>query len=264
MKRRKVVNPTATADRDEHCIYGVHAVAEWVHVNPARLREVHYDARAVHRVKEVIALAQARGVSVGAKPQEVLTSIAGTTHHQGLVARVAPFPYVTIEQVMARAPRLLVLADQIQDPHNLGALLRTAEAAGSGAVIIPRDGAVRVTATVEISAAGAAALVPVCRVTNSARTLAALRDVGYWSVGLVPSATVDLYRFDPPDRITLVLGGESGMRPLVARHCDFVVSIPMFGRVESLNAAVAAAVALYELRRRWRERGRLDTNGPVV
>ncbi len=145
----------------------------------------------------------------------------------------------------------MVIADRIQDPHNLGALIRTAEAVAVGAVVIPLDGSVAVTAAVEMAAAGATALVPVCRVVNVARSLRLLRKQGYWIVGLVARSGADLYHLDVPERVAMVVGGEAGMRPLVRAQCDFLVSIPMLGKIESLNASVAAAIALYELRRRW-------------
>jgi len=199
----------------------------------------------------LIRLAGASGVSLRSCSEQTLTTLAGTPRHQGVVATSLPFPYVELDSVVRTTPRLLILADQIQDPHNLGALLRTAAAAGVGAVILPKDGAVPVTATVETVAAGAAALVPVCRVTNAARALQKLKKHEYWIVGLTPRYGVDLYQFDPPERLVVVIGGETGVRPLVAKHCDFMVSIPMSGRTESLNASVAAAIVVYELRRRW-------------
>jgi 23S rRNA (guanosine2251-2'-O)-methyltransferase len=196
-------------------------------------------------------MAAAAGVSLRPSNQPALTALAGTTRHQGIVASAAPFPYLELNRVIERGSRLLVVADQMQDPHNLGALLRTVDAAGAGGVIMPKDGSVPMTATVEAAAAGAAALVPVCRVTNTVRALEMLKEHGYWSVGLIPRSGTDLYELDCPDRVVVVVGGETGMRPLVAKHCDFATSIPMFGGVESLNASVAAAVVLYELRRRW-------------
>ena len=159
----------------------------------------------------------------------------------------------------------MLLADRIQDPHNLGAILRTAEAVGAGAVLIPKDGSVGVTATVEVAAAGAAALVPVGRITNAARALQQLKEAGYWTVGLIARSGIDLYQFDPPERVVVVVGGETGMRPLVAKHCDFAVSIPMRGKVESLNASVATAVVLYELaRRRSGGRSTIVSSGGAV
>lgn len=251
MKRRKFVNPRGTAPPPERWLYGVHAIAEWVRTRPARLHVVRYDTQATGRAAEVVHLAQAAHLRVEPADARTLTALAGTTRHQGLAALAAPFPYAEVEQVVAGRPRLLVVADQLQDPHNLGALLRTAEAVGAAGIILPRDGTVPVTPTVEAAAAGAAALLPVCRVTNLARTLGMLKANGYWMTALVPRGGRELFEFEAPERSVVVLGGETGLRPLVAKQCDFLVSIPMFGRVESLNASVAAAVVLYELRRRW-------------
>lgn len=196
-------------------------------------------------------LAEVNGVVTRCGDAETLTRLAATRRHQGVVAELGAFPYCELAEVLTSSPRLLIAADQLQDPHNLGALLRTAAAVGIGAVVIPKDGAVGVTPAVEVAAAGAAAVVPVCRVTNLARTLRALRDEGYWIVGMSPRDGVDLYALDPPARIVVVLGGEDGMRPLVAKSCDLRVSIPMVGRAESLNASVAVAVMVYEVQRRW-------------
>lgn len=181
----------------------------------------------------------------------MLNRVAGTTRHQGIVASAGPFPYVELPAVLERQPSLLVLADQLQDPHNLGAVLRTAEAVGAGAVLIPKDSSVAVTPVVEAAAAGATALVSVSRVTNAARTLQRLKACGYWNVGLVPRGGTELFRFAAPNRVVVVVGGETGLRPLVAKQCDFRVSIPMRGRIESLNASVAVAIVVYEILRQW-------------
>jgi len=235
----------------ERCIYGPHAIGEWLRAAPKRLHVVHYDRQSAAQLAVLIEMATTAGVPLRPSDPQTLTALAGTARHQGVVAPVAPFPYAELDRLIERMPRLLVMADQMQDPHNLGALLRTAEAAGAGGVIIPKDGSVAITATVEAGAAGAAALVPVCRVTNAVRTLQTLKERGYWSIGLIPRHGTDLYQIEYPDRVVVVVGGETGMRPLVVKHCDFVTSIPMFGQVESLNASVAAAIVLYELRRRW-------------
>lgn len=210
---------------------------------------------------DVLELADKAHVRREACSDETLTRLAGTPRHQGIVATAAPFPYAELEGVVEPPPRLLLLADQIQDPHNLGAMVRTAEAVGAGAVLIPKDSSVGVTATVEVAAAGAAALVPICRVTNAARALQQLKSSGYWTVGLMARRGVDLYQFDPPERVVVVVGGETGIRPLVAKQCDFAVAIPMRGRVESLNASVATAVVLYELTRRWSRGGSTIVSG---
>jgi 23S rRNA (guanosine2251-2'-O)-methyltransferase len=249
VKSRDLANPRVARERR---VYGVHVVSEWLRAHPGEVITVHYESRTTNRLATLLQMASAAGVRLQASNGQQLALLAGTSRHQGVVAITKPFPYVELGQVVARRPRLLVVADQIQDPHNLGALIRTAEAVGAGAVILPRDGAVPITATVETAAAGAAALQPVCRVTNVARTLVALKQSGCWSMALVPSGGLNLYEADLPQPLAVVVGGEAGMRPLVTRHCDVTVSIPMRGKVQSLNASVAAAVALYELLRRWR------------
>ena len=248
VKRRNLVNPGGALST--RCIYGIHPVATWLRAQPAHLRSIHFDTRSGDRVAALIDMAVKAGVRQEACSDETLTRMAGTPRHQGIVATAEPFPYVEVERVIESPPALLVLADRIQDPHNLGAILRTAEAVGAGALLIPKDGSVAVTATVEVAAAGATALIPVCRIVNAARALQRLKEVGYWTVGLIARSGMDLYRFDAPERVVVVVGGETGMRPLVAKHCDFAVSIPMRGKVESLNASVATAVVLYELARR--------------
>jgi 23S rRNA (guanosine2251-2'-O)-methyltransferase len=251
LKGARLVNPHAAAS--EHRIHGIHPIAEWVRVRPEHVRRIHHERWGNQRADAIVEQARAAGIPVLPTPDDVLTQLAGTPRHQGLVAATAPFPYADFTQIVSLAPRLLVAADQIQDPHNLGALLRTAEAVGAGGVIIPKDGSVPVTPTVEATAAGAAALVPVCRVTNLVRTLEMLKESGYWSTALVPKGGSDVYAFEPPERLLIVVGGESGIRPLVAKHCDFRVSIPMLGKIESLNASVAAGVMLYEVLRCWRQ-----------
>jgi len=257
MKRRNLVNRSPAAEPSRRCIYGMHAVVEWLNTAPTRIRVLYCDAGALEHTAALRGSAAAAGVPVQMCPSHTLAKLANTTRHQGVVAECQAFPYVGLDAVLTRHARLLVLADQLQDPHNLGAVIRTAEAVGAGALIVPKDGSVGVTPVVEAAAAGAAALLPVCRVTNVGRTLAEVKEAGYWTVGLTPRVGRDLFEFDAPERVVMVLGGETGIRPLVARQCDFLVSIPMAGRVESLNASVAAAVTLYQL---WRSQG----TGPAV
>jgi 23S rRNA (guanosine2251-2'-O)-methyltransferase len=265
VKGRNLVNPRRALVVRDRCIYGTHAVLTWLQTHPDQLRSIFHTARSPHRVAEILALATKAGIRHEACSDETLTRMAGTPRHQGIVATAAPFAYAEIDRVITAAPRLLVLADQIQDPHNLGALLRTAEAVGAGGVLIPKDSSVGVTAAVEVAAAGAAAALPVCRVTNAARALQQLKAAGYWAIGLAVYGGIDLYQFKPPERGVVVVGGETGMRPLVAKHCDFAVSIPMRGKVESLNVSVAAAVVLYEIVRRWAQEGStIVSNGAAV
>ncbi len=220
---------------------------------PAQVHVVHYHSDLPsERLAPIVAAATAAGVAVQAVGEERLATLAGHGRHLGVVATVPPFPYAELGTVLRATPRLLLVADRIQDPHNLGALIRTAETVGAGAVIIPKDGSVPITPAVEVAAAGATALVPVCRVVNVARTLRTVKEHGYWTLGLVPQGGGDLYGLEPPERAVVVVGGEEGMRVLVREQCDLLISIPMMGKIGSLNASVAAAVAVYELVRRWR------------
>lgn len=264
VKREKFVNAPARAGEGSRWIYGHHPVAEWLRARPTLLRRVQYDPRQATRYADLLALARTARLPASVATDEILTRCAGTRHHQGIVAETGAFPYADLDQVLQAKARLLVLADQLQDPHNLGALLRTAAAVGAGAVIIPKDGSAMVTPAVEAAAAGAAAIVPVCRVTNAARALEMAKRNSYWSIGLVPSRGIDVYDLEAPERALVVLGGETGMRPLVAKGCDFVVSIPMHGPIESLNASVAAAIVLYELLRKWRQPRGVRARAPEV
>ena len=155
---------------------------------------------------------------------------------------------------------MLLILDGIVDPRNLGALLRTAEAVGVGGVILPKRRSAPVSPVVEKAAAGAVAYLPVCQVENLARTLVALREAGYWLVGLAPNTQQTLYDVDLSGKIAILLGGEEkGLRSLTQSYCDFLVSIPMLGKIESLNVSVAGGIVLYEFVRRKLGRDRKDS-----
>lgn len=233
----------------ERWIYGVNPVERRLRRDPESVRQILLSAAASGRREEIAALAAEARVPVGRAEDAELRRRVGSDAHQGVAARVAPFAYGDLDGVFERGAPLL-LVDQIQDPNNLGALIRTAAATGMGAVILPQRGAVGVTAAVEKAAAGAVNDVPVCRVVNLARTLQLSSEHGYWSVALVPREAPSLFTLDLPERVVLVLGGEHGLRSLVERKCDFRASIPLPGPVESLNASVAGALAMYEIVRR--------------
>lgn len=164
---------------------------------------------------------------------------------------MGPFPYVSLQTVLAKEAEVLLILDGILDPRNLGALLRTAEAAGVGGVIMTKDRSAPLSPLVEKTAAGATAYLSICRVENLARALAAVRQAGYWLVGLAPEAQQTLYDLELSQRIALLLGGEEkGLRSLTRQKCDYLVAIPMSGKIKSLNVSAACAVSLYELLRR--------------
>lgn len=209
-----------------------------------------------HRVEKIIRLAEQRGVSVHRREKQDLTRLSGSSHHQGIALEVEPFKYTDLDDLLSsiasgdRKDFLLVL-DGIQDPHNLGALIRSAACAGVGGVIIPRDRACAITATVEKASAGAVETVPVAQVTNIATALSRLKEAGFWVYGLAGEGRDSLYDVSFSGSVAVVVGSEGeGIRPLVRKQCDVVMSIPLHGGVGSLNASVAGGIALFEVARR--------------
>jgi 23S rRNA (guanosine2251-2'-O)-methyltransferase len=181
------------------------------------------------------------------------------TQHQGIVAVVADYRYREVEDILAAArlagkPPLLVLLDGVEDPHNLGAVVRSAHALGAHGVVIPRDRAASVTPSAAKASAGAVEHLPIVQVTNLVRAIEDLKEAGIWTVAAVPDGDQDLASVDLRGPIALVIGGEGqGVRPLVRKSCDHAARIPMEGRVGSLNASAAAAIAIYEAMRQRAE-----------
>jgi 23S rRNA (guanosine2251-2'-O)-methyltransferase len=202
------------------------------------------------RLQELIDLCRERGVPVRFEAREHLDRAAGGPAHQGVVGFGAAERYASLEDAAAQGG-LLVVLDGVEDPHNLGAIVRTAHAAGAGAVVIPERRAAGLTDAAARAAAGALAYLPVVRVTNISRALEDLKKQGYWIYGLDQEAEQAYDQVDYTAPTALVLGGEGrGLHQNVARHCDLLVRIPMSGSVASLNVSVAAAVVLFEWRRR--------------
>lgn len=249
MKGRKFVNEHRRRAGVDGCLFGPHVIESWLTTSPGRLRRVLVKAKPQGRLASIAALARANDVDVEEVGDDRLAQAAGTPRHQGVVGLADEFPYAPLERVLAAQPAVLVVLDQIQDPRNLGAILRTAAAVSVGGVLLPKDGAVGVTATVEVASAGATARLPIVRVTNLVRAVGQMRDQGYWAVALDARADVCIFALRARGPILLVVGGEGGVRPLLLRSCDEAASIPMPGAVESLNVSVAAGVALYEIHR---------------
>ena len=213
-----------------------------------------------HRVEKIIRLAEERGVAVHRRDKLDLTKMCASSHHQGIALEVEPFRYSDFDDLLTsvslsgKAGFILVL-DAIQDPHNLGACLRVADAFGVHAVVAPKDRAVGITSVVSKVASGAAETIPYITVTNLARTLRELKDAGVWIVGTDDQAPASLFdvRLDGP--LAWVLGAEGeGMRRLTREHCDQLVRIPMAGKVESLNVSVASGVCLFETARQRQQK----------
>ena len=257
MKGRRFANKTS-AISDERWLYGVHPVTALLQARPLCVRWVAHleGGHQSPRVREALHLAEKAGIRSESVAARLLEELTGTHRHQGLAARCDPFPYASFDDIIALQTPLVLVIDQLQDPQNLGAILRSCDAAGARAVILPKDGTVGITPLVEAAAAGAAAFVQVCRVTNLVRSIELLKQRDYWVAGLAVGAAGNLFETEMPGRIALVLGGESGLRRLVLESCDLRFSIPMYGAVESLNASVAAAITLFELRRRLEQASR--------
>ncbi|AHK78446.1 23S rRNA methyltransferase [Ectothiorhodospira haloalkaliphila] len=236
-------------------VFGLHAVEALLRQSPGRVESLRVQSGRVDaRMQAILDQADRAGIPVTRLPRRDLDAQAGGATHQGVIARAQPVASLGEKDlpdvVMAPgegAPVLLLVLDGVTDPHNLGACLRTADAAGVTAVIAPRDRAVGLTPVVRKVACGAAESVPFIQVTNLARTLDLLKDLGVWTVGTTGEADTGLYDADLTGPTALVLGAEGkGMRRLTAERCDALVRLPMRGQVESLNVSVAAGVCLYE------------------
>ncbi|NLY27756.1 MAG: 23S rRNA (guanosine(2251)-2'-O)-methyltransferase RlmB [Alcaligenaceae bacterium] len=233
---------------------GFHAVTARLRHAPDSVKELYIEAsRRDKRVQSLVQLAEKARVRVLPVPADRLDGLARGTRHQGVVALAQPVVLaIDIDQVLdeledRNEPALLLVLDGVTDPHNLGACLRTADAAGVHAVIAPRDKAVGLNSTVQRVACGAAETVPYIMVTNLARTLRHLKERDVWLVGTDDQATASLHQIDGRRAMAWVMGAEGeGMRRLTRETCDELVHIPMCGSVESLNVSVASAVCLYE------------------
>ncbi len=236
-------------------IFGFHAVLARLRVDPSSVIEIFLDeGRDDARAKDLVGLAESRGVTVMRVPGKRLDGFYGGGRHQGVVARVQEKPARESLDGLLDAlaePALLLVLDGVTDPHNLGACLRVADAAGAHAVVSPKDRAAGINATVSKVASGAAESVPYFMVTNLARTLDELKQRNIWIVGADERAADTLYAADLPESIAWVLGAEGeGMRRLTRERCDTLVRIPMLGSVASLNVSVASGICLFESRRR--------------
>ena len=234
-------------------IYGVHAVEALLRHHPKRVKQIWLsEGRSEPRVQTLVALAGESRVPVGQAERRELDAWAGEGVHQGVVADVSPsqvWGEAMLDELLDRTegPPLLLVLDGVTDPHNLGACLRSADAAGALAVIVPKDKSATLTPAVRKVACGAAEVIPLVAVTNLARTLEKLQQRGLWVVGTAGEAEMDLYQHDMTGPTILVMGAEGkGMRRLTREHCDYLVKLPMAGSVSSLNVSVATGVCLFE------------------
>ena len=240
-------------------VYGLHAVRAVLTRRPQDVTQLSVaQGRDDQRMRELREFAVARGVKATAVPMAMLDQETGGAAHQGVVAEVRPSVALNenglLDLLTATTPPALVLVlDGVSDPHNLGACLRTAEAAGALAVVAPRDRAAGLTPVVRKVAAGAAETMPFAQVTNLARALKDLKDAGLWIIGTAEDGEQDLYAADLRGGLAIVMGSEGrGLRRLTRESCDFCVRLPMLGAVQSLNVSVAAGIVLFEALRQRR------------
>ncbi|MBX3703853.1 MAG: 23S rRNA (guanosine(2251)-2'-O)-methyltransferase RlmB [Steroidobacteraceae bacterium] len=248
--------------------YGLHAVRAVLERRPADVLRLALAAgRDDARIRELRQLAASRGVRVAQAAADELDRETGGAAHQGVLAEVRPSAALDenrlLDLVVAAAPPLLVLVlDGVSDPHNLGACLRTADAAGANAVVAPRDRAAGLTPAVRKVAAGAAETMPFAQVTNLARCLRDLKAAGVWIAGTAEDGEQELYAADLTGSLAIVMGAEGrGLRRLTRESCDFCLRLPMRGAVASLNVSVAAGIVLFEARRQ--QAARLAKPEPV-
>ena len=244
-----------------HCIYGINAVAEALKAHGRAFQWIGV-AKERHdlRLQRVVEEGRRQGVAVRFLSRAELDDMAGNNAHQGVVAVTSAKQYSGLADVLA-AKRgdysLVVVLDGVEDPHNLGAILRTADAAGADGAVIPERRAAGVTAVVTKASAGASEHLPIARVTNIARTVEELKSQNVWTVALDERGSQSYDALDYKMDCAIVLGAEGrGVHDLVRKKCDFVVSIPMLGKVPSLNVSVAAGVMLYEIVRQRRKQAK--------
>jgi 23S rRNA (guanosine2251-2'-O)-methyltransferase len=258
------VGPRLAPEEEVRPLFGRNPVLELLRSGGRRVEEIAILSEgrgpALH---ELLGLAKRQGVKISYRTRDQLNAMAGDPHHQGVVARVAGASYASLADILempaarGEAPFFLAL-DQVQDPRNLGAVLRTAEATGAHGVVVPKHHAAGLTSAAAKSAMGAADLVPVARETNLVQALEVFKKEGIWTIGAVPDGGKPPWETDLVGPLCLVLGGEGeGLRPLVARSCDLLVSLPMRGKLASLNVSAAAAVLCYEV---LRQRGAREKN----
>ena len=251
-QKRSKNRPERTEELAEGLIEGRNALTEALKSGRTIDKLYVAEGSTDRSLARLAALAKEAGAVVVPTDRRKLDQMSPTGAHQGVIAAVAAHEYASVEEILALAaergePPLIVICDELSDPHNLGAILRTAECAGAHGVVIPKRRSVGLTAVVAKTSAGAVEYLPVARVGNIANTIRELKEKGVWVYGTAADADSALYRTDLTGPAAIVIGSEGeGMSRLVRESCDVLVSIPMKGRISSLNASAAAAVMLYE------------------
>ena len=240
----------------DEIIYGINPVLEALRSERQALNKIILaEGKEGGPIRLLRRLAREKGIPIQVSPKEALDRLAGGGYHQGILGFTAASSYSTWEDLLGRVrsaqgKTIVLVLDSIEDPQNLGSLIRTAEACGVKGVILPKDRAAGITPAVVKASAGAVAHLPIVRVTNLASTLEELKKEGFWIVGADSGAEKSLYELKFDMNVAVVIGSEGkGVRPLLLKKCDYTVSIPMRGKVSSLNAAIAGGVILFEILR---------------
>ena len=254
-------NPVGERELPEDVLIGRNAVTEALRAGRGINKILLADGDREGQVSEITALARERGIILQFVERSKIEAVAGGLRHQGVLAYVAPVAYAELDDILKKAeeagePPFLLLLDELEDPHNLGALLRTADATGVHGVLIPKRRSVPLTSTVAKTSAGAVEYVPVARIGNISQTLKALKEKGFWVAGADMDGSQNYYEADLTGPLVLVVGSEGkGMGRLTKEQCDFIVRMPMVGKINSLNASVAGSILMYEsLRQRLAKR----------
>jgi 23S rRNA (guanosine2251-2'-O)-methyltransferase len=243
--------PRAAANERE-IVYGVEPIRELIAAAPGAIRVLYVKSGDERRFAAEIDLVRTAGGRVEFVDDAGLERLAGpAARHQGIAALMREYEYAVLEEILAAQPDPIVLVDGVTDPRNLGALMRSAEGAGVGAIVIAKDRTVGITPAAVKASAGAWIHLKIARCGNVARTLEQLKGAGYWTAALAPGGDTSIYALDTSRKLAIIVGAEGrGVRDIVKKGADFVVDIPMRGKVGSLNVSVAAAVALFEIARR--------------
>jgi 23S rRNA (guanosine2251-2'-O)-methyltransferase len=234
-------------------LHGINAVAEAIKASPGKIERICVERGQKNpRIQEIIEMARQSHIRISFEEKSWLDRKAEGTRHQGILCFAAEMTTLDTEDILERAkpPGLLVILDGIEDPHNLGAILRSAEAAGADGVFLPQHRSAALSAAVVTASAGAASHIKLARVTNIVQLIESLKKRGYWVAGLDAAGNASLWEIDLTVPTALVLGSEgSGLHRLVKERCDFVVSLPIRGAMNSYNVSVSAGIALYEVLR---------------
>ncbi|MGH7815530.1 MAG: 23S rRNA (guanosine(2251)-2'-O)-methyltransferase RlmB [Candidatus Binataceae bacterium] len=245
-------NRATPAGNDRDLVYGAEPIRELIAAAPAAIRVLYVKLGIERRFAGELAAVRAGGGRVELLDDAAIARVAGdTARHQGIAALMRPYEYAQLEDFLRDQPDPIVVVDGVTDPRNLGALMRSAEGAGAKAVVIARDRTAAITPAAIKASAGAWIHLKIAQCGNVARTLEQFKAAGYWIAALAPGGETSLYDLDVSRKLVLVVGSEDrGVREIVRKKADFLVGIPMRGRVASLNVSVAAAVALFEIARR--------------